>query len=217
MGKGSIMNIYMKIVELRKEVEYLQKNSQDRQGVTSSNVLCKLRPKMDSLNLVLVPSVTGHATFPKKTYGKEDSKELFTEITMNFTLINGDNPEEKITADWYSQGIDMGEKGIGKALTYGEKYFLLKLLQIPTDSDDPDTFAAKNTELINKIQSAAIIKKCNEYGLVDKQVTDFTRFWNISSKTTTKEEARQFLDDIDKKLMDYKAKISESQQGKTYE
>ena len=41
---------------------------------------------------------------------------------------------------WYGQGLKDTEQGIGNALTYAERYFLLKFFKIPTDSDDPDAF-----------------------------------------------------------------------------
>jgi hypothetical protein len=43
-----------------------------------------------------------------------------------------------VSCRWYGQGIDSGERGVGKAMTYAEKYFLLKFFNIPTDEDDPD-------------------------------------------------------------------------------
>ncbi|MNP04955.1 ERF superfamily protein [compost metagenome] len=56
-----------------------------------------------------------------------------------------------IECPWYSQGVDIaGEKGVGKALTYGEKYFILKFFNIPTDKDDPDTFQKKYEQKASK-------------------------------------------------------------------
>ena len=197
------MNIYEKIIELRKAVPYLQKDTEDKQGVISSSVLSKVRGKMDELKLVLIPSVTEYNTFPKKTYGKETSIELFTEIKMEYTWINAEDPKERIIIPWYSQGLDFGEKGIGKALTYGEKYVILKTLQIPTDKDDPDTFANKNIQLITKVQIAAIQNKCNAAG-IGENIKAFTDCYDISSKTTTKEEADMFLEVIDQKIKEFK-------------
>ena len=65
---------------------------------------------------------------------------------MSFTWVNAENPEEQIECAWMGQGLDDGEKGVGKALTYAEKYFLLKFFNIATDKDDPDSFQAKNEE-----------------------------------------------------------------------
>ena len=70
----------------------------------------------------------------------------FTELIMTMTWVNSDNPDKKIECPWYAQGVDTaGEKGVGKALTYGEKYFLLKFFNIATDDMDPDSFQ-KNVE-----------------------------------------------------------------------
>ena len=63
---------------------------------------------------------------------KKGALVYFTELIMTMTWINSDNPEETIECPWYAQGVDTaGEKGVGKALTYGEKYFLLKFFNIP--------------------------------------------------------------------------------------
>lgn len=156
---------------------------------------------MDELKLVLIPSVTAHNTFPKKTYGKETSIELFTEIEMEYTWVNAEDPKETILVKWYSQGLDFGEKGVGKALTYGEKYVILKTLQIPTDKDDPDAFAHKNISLMTKVQVEAIKKRC-EIEKVD--VKEVTGKFGISSTITTKEEADTFLSKIGEHIMDYK-------------
>ena len=77
---------------------------------------------------------------------KKGAVVYFTELIMTMTWVNTDNPDEKIECPWYAQGVDTaGEKGVGKALTYGEKYFLLKFFNIATDDMDPDSFQ-KNVE-----------------------------------------------------------------------
>jgi len=73
-----------------------------------------------------------------KWRGAAGQNEHLTELTVEFVWVNADNPEETIVCPWYGQGLDTGEKGVGKALTYAEKYFLLKFFNIPTDEDDPD-------------------------------------------------------------------------------
>jgi len=193
------VKIYKKILELRKRVEYIQKTEQGAQGVSSSNVLSKVRPVMDELGLLLMPSITKTNTFPKKDYGKPDSKELFTEVWMTFTWVNAIEPNESISYDWYSQGLDMGEKGIGKAVTYAEKYFLLKSLNIPTDKDDPDTFRNRDVDYMTKIQGQAIKKKCDDIGLGEDGMKNFLSKHGISGRTN-KQDADTFLTVIDDKL-----------------
>ena len=53
---------------------------------------------------------------------------------------------ETLSVPWYAQGVDLaGEKGVGKALTYAEKYFLLKFFHVPTKKDDPDSDGRTST------------------------------------------------------------------------
>jgi len=140
------MNIYEKLIEVRKSVPYLQKAEKGFQFnyVGSSQVLGSLKAKMDELGLLLIPSIISKEIGIHET--AKGAKEYFTELVMEFTWINAEKPEEQVKCNWYGQGLDSGEKGVGKAVTYAEKYFLLKFFNIPTDKDDPDSFQTKHDE-----------------------------------------------------------------------
>lgn len=152
------MNIYQKLIEVRKVVPYLQKKDKGGQYeyVGSSDVLGRVRAKMDELGLLIIPAVIGHKVsestveyIEKGKYGDKPKKTTtyFTELVMVMKWVNAENPEEFIDVPWYGQGVDIaGEKGVGKALTYAEKYFLLKSFNIATDKDDPDAFQNKLEE-----------------------------------------------------------------------
>lgn len=137
------MNIYQKLIEVRKSVPYLKKESQGHQYqyTGSSQVLAAVRSKMDELGLMLISKVVGHNLIEGKT--SKGAKEYMTELDIEFTWINAENPEETIICPWYGQGVDNSEKGVGKSLTYAEKYFMLKTFNIATDKDDPDAFQEK--------------------------------------------------------------------------
>lgn len=137
------MNIYQKLIEVRKSVPYLKKESQGHQYqyTGSSQVLASVRAKMDELGLMLICKVLEHNLIQGTT--SKGAKEYMTELNLEFTWVNADKPEETIVCPWYGQGVDNSEKGVGKALTYAEKYFILKTFNIPTDKDDPDAFQEK--------------------------------------------------------------------------
>jgi hypothetical protein len=137
------MNIYQKLIEVRKAVPYLKKDNTGHQFkyVSSSQALGTLKQKMDEMGLLLVPSVCGETVSDHTT--KKGDHEYFTEIKLRYTWVNAETPEETVVCDWYGQGLDNGEKGVGKAMTYAEKYFLLKFFNIATDNDDPDSFQRK--------------------------------------------------------------------------
>jgi hypothetical protein len=139
-------NLHQKLIEIRKAVPYLQKENQGHgyNYVSSSQVIGALRAAMNDHGVLLVPAMT-NATVLERTTAKGANWNL-TCIEMEFTWVNTDNPEEKITCPWYAQGYDDMEKGVGKAATYGEKYFLLKFFNIPTDKDDPDAWKGDATK-----------------------------------------------------------------------
>lgn len=155
-GTDNNMNIYQKLIEVRKAVPYLKKDEKGYQFkfVSSSQVLGTLKAKMDSLGLLLVPQLVNKTVSDHTT--KDGGHNYFTEIEMEYTWINAENPQETITCKWYGQGLDSGEKGVGKAYTYSEKYFLLKFFNIPTDKDDPDAFQSK---VGSKVVSEPITKE----------------------------------------------------------
>lgn len=151
------MNIFQKLIEVRKSTPYLQKESSGAQYkyVGSSQVLASLKAKMDELQLLLIPRVIGHKVTESivEQYDRDTNNvtkrttTYFTELDMTMTWVNAEKPEETIECPWYGQGVDIaGEKGVGKAMTYAEKYFMLKFFNIPTDKDDPDSFQAKHDD-----------------------------------------------------------------------
>jgi|GEM_PF-2077287 len=133
------LNIYQKLIEVRKTVEFLKKEKSGFQFkyVSSSQIIGSLRRALDAQGLILEPRITGQVVSDHTT--AKEGHEYFTELIMTFTWVNAENPTEIIECTWYGQGLDSGEKGVGKALTYAEKYFLLKFFNIPTDKDDPDS------------------------------------------------------------------------------
>ncbi|MBC2190505.1 ERF family protein [Listeria booriae] len=128
-------NIFKKLLTVRKGVTYLQKeNRADAKYayVSSGTVLSSVRDLMDSEGLLLAVEVLNHKTEVRE-------KAYFTELDLRYTWYAPEFPEESFSIIWYAQGVDYGgEKGVGKALTYAEKYFLLKQFNIATDTDDPD-------------------------------------------------------------------------------
>ena len=70
---------------------------------------------------------------------------LFLRHTQKQCFVNVDNPEEFIETTVFSEGIDTQDKGSGKAMTYGDKYALMKMYKIST-GDDPDAVASPDPD-----------------------------------------------------------------------
>jgi len=134
------MNLYEKLLEMQKRVDGIVKdgkNTSDRYDFASDeNVLDRFRPMMDELGLLLIPRVVGGRVHEGTT--KSGTTRYLTEMDFEMVWHDVESGEELIVP-WYAQGVDLaGEKGVGKAATYAEKYFLLKVFHVPTKKDDPD-------------------------------------------------------------------------------
>ena len=175
------MNIYQKLIEVRKVVPYLQKEAKGYQYNynPSSQVLAAVRDKIDELKLLLIPEIVSHAVTTSTT--AKSNTNYFTQLDMKMTWVNADQPEERISVLWYAQGMDTeGEKGVGKGLTYAEKYFLLKFFNIATDRDDPDSRASKR-EPKEPSAEAARIRNAPQEQATERQTQ---AIWALVGQTT---------------------------------
>lgn len=62
---------------------------------------------------------------------------FMTRIETVYRFVNVDKPDEFIETITFAEGIDAQDKGSGKAMTYADKYALMKAYKIST-GDDPD-------------------------------------------------------------------------------
>lgn len=70
---------------------------------------------------------------------------FMTRIETVYRFVNMDKPDEYIEIVSFAEGIDSQDKGSGKAMTYADKYALMKAYKIST-GDDPDQEASQPTE-----------------------------------------------------------------------
>ena len=142
------MNLYQKLVEIQKTVRGLGKdaNASSYQYVSGSKVLDFIRPKMDELGVLLVQQIESIENERIDYLVKSGQKsELLTKVTMTFTWIDAESGE-KLSVPFGANGMNNWDKGLGSALTYAERYFLLKFFHIATDEDDVDALPERGNE-----------------------------------------------------------------------
>jgi hypothetical protein len=130
-----ILNIYQKLVEVRKTVSYLKKDVKGYQYTYTkeSAVIGALRPALDDLGLFIEIEMLE----PKHISDK------IVQIGFEFTIINAENPNERIIKHIYLEDLAGDPKKIGGLLTYAHRYFLLKFFEIATDDLDIDAYQEK--------------------------------------------------------------------------
>lgn len=160
------MSIYQKLLELQRAVVGLTKDKAGNsyQYVSGDKILSIVRPMMDNLGLLLVPEVMD-SSFTRQDYTLFDKNgnpkpknEMFCALTLKFTWVDTETGE-KLACLWASSGQNNWDKGLGSALTYGERYFLLKFFHIATDKDDVD--APKTAE--EELNLGQIIEQINGF------------------------------------------------------
>lgn len=68
---------------------------------------------------------------------------FFSRIRTVYRFVNIDFPDDYIETVTFSEGIDSQDKGSGKAMTYADKYALMKAYKIST-GEDPDKEASRD-------------------------------------------------------------------------
>ena len=210
---GEIMNIYEKLVEIKKNIKGFNKDTKGFgfEYVSGSQVLRSVRDKMNELGVLLIPSVDyGTMSWEKHEYvTKKGEKKLDFIVTMkmNYTWVNAEDPNDKIVVPWVCMGqqTDDISKAVGTAMTYNERYFLLKFLGLPTDEDDAD---AKGANIkpnmkpvgVTEAQLKRLFAIGNKAG-VKKEVVEGTvrKIFNCEPKDMTKEQYDNICERLEKK------------------
>lgn len=142
------LNIYQKLHSIQSRINGLGK---DKEGhgykyVTGDKVLENIKPMMNELGLLLKQEILSiENTRQDYTVGRDNraKSEILSKVNMRFTWIDvatGDKDENLFGAN----GQNDWDKGVGSALTYAERYFLLKFFHIATDQDDIDNVDRKD-------------------------------------------------------------------------
>jgi hypothetical protein len=106
-------------------------------------VLDHIKPLMNELGLILkqeILSIDNERMDYKTGIGTQYEKaksEILSKVMMRFTWIDCETGEKDENL-FGANGQNDWEKGLGSALTYAERYFLLKFFHIATDADDID-------------------------------------------------------------------------------
>lgn len=140
------MNIFEKMSAITNELGVVAKNlnvdmgkGKSYKAVQEKDVLDAVKPIEEKYRVYSYPKerkIIDSGILEKETqYGT--TKNMYLRIETTYEFVNLDKTDEKITMTSYADGIDSGDKATGKAMTYSDKYSLLKAYKIAT-GDDPD-------------------------------------------------------------------------------
>lgn len=136
------LNLYQRINEIRKKVDYIQKDKSVSTGggsykaVTHDQVTAIIRSHMNDQGVICVPNLITSTAHEKVG----DAKHFRYDATYSFEFVNADNPDEKLSITIEAHAMDNADKAPGKALSYAKKYAVLKLFEIETGEDEESRY-----------------------------------------------------------------------------
>lgn len=188
------LNLYQKIADVKANIDGFTKDkkSYNYSYVSGSQVLHRIREKMLEHNLLLFPYTANETCeqievtrFNKKANKEVTTTEFLVKLKMIYTWINADNPQEKQIVDFWATGQqDDPAKAYGTALTYAERYFLMKFFNIPTDEDDAD--AKEKQDKYSKVDPKNI-------ETLENEITMFSELMKSINKDVSADQVKKQL------------------------
>ena len=203
------MNIYEKMSAITDELTAVAKNLSVGEGKSSykavgeADVLAAVKPlevkhKVYSYpvarRIVQEDILTTTSTYQGNT---KETNKLFMRLETVYRFVNTENPEEYIDITTYGDGVDSQDKAPGKAMTYSDKYALLKAYKIIT-GEDPDQYKSEESKITRKTQNTMtyrdkVIIAAQELGIPFKELA---KDYGLNG-STTEERFAEVLKDLE--------------------
>ena len=164
----SELNIFQRLLKITNDLETVKKNltvelkgGKGYKAVGEVDVLNAVKPLEVKYGVYSYP-IKRSVIESKEMINKYDTVNLFMRVETTYRFVNVDKPDEFIDTITYGDGVDSQDKAPGKAMTYADKYALLKAYKIAT-GDDPDQNASEEHK-VDKIVYAteSQLKRINE-------------------------------------------------------
>ena len=143
------LNIYERLSLIENEIGVVEKGLNVSMGkgsykaVSERDVLDAIKPIEQKFRVYSYPHdteiINNEVLEKTNNYGTTTSQ--FLRLKRIYRFVNIDKPDEYVDVISYGDGIDTGDKSPGKAMTYADKYALMKAYKLST-GDDPDKDAS---------------------------------------------------------------------------
>lgn len=167
-------NIFQRMSRITQEMAAVAKNLQVGEGksqykaVGEADILAAVKPLEAKHGVYSYPvsrEVIESGTMERDgKYGK--SVQLYLRIKVTYRFLCIDNPDSFIEIESFGDGVDIQDKAPGKAMTYADKYALMKAYKIIT-GDDPDQYASEAQEKVTA-QKAAYPSRAEMIAFISK-------------------------------------------------
>lgn len=143
------MNIFEKISEVMKRIEYLTKddkvefNNIKYKAISEEKVTTAVRKVLTEIGIVILP-ISQESTITE-LIRTDKSVNQRADVHTRYRIQNIEDVNDYIEVESNGSGVDTQDKAVGKAMTYAYKYMLLRTFAIPT-GEDPDKISSAETD-----------------------------------------------------------------------
>lgn len=130
------MNIYEKIMDIMKNVQYLAKDDHVEFKNTKYKALSE-----EKVTSIMRKEMISHGLMVYPVSQAANRSNNITHVDVVYRMVNVEKPEEYIEIASCGDGADSQDKGSGKAMTYAFKYMWLRTFALPT-GEDPDKISS---------------------------------------------------------------------------
>ena len=188
------LNIYQRMLNITAGLESVAKGlnvqvtkTSSYKAVSERDILDAVKP-LEAINRVYSYPYKREIIVDKeltRTSQYGDSVSQFIRVETVYRFLNIDNPSEYVDITSYGDGVDTQDKAPGKAMTYADKYALMKAYKIST-GDDPEKDASQVDEKVTTKASLA----------TDKQIGMIKSLYNQEELTTMLERLNKPIEQL---------------------
>lgn len=211
------LNIYEKMLKIQSELGIVEKLLEVSTGkgsykaVSERDIIDNVKPLEKKYGIYSYPysrEIVESGTV-ERTYKETVTKSFFIRAKVTYRFVNTENPREYIDMEAYGDGIDTGDKAPGKAVTYADKYALMKAYKIST-GDDPDKDASQEYSSYKKKTTTKKLMTDEQEALI-KDLYSADEI-NIMLERQGKVDLRQFTQDEAIKMIDSRIGIKSTKE-----
>ena len=200
------LNIYEKMSLITAEIGVVEKNlsvqvnsKSSYKAVSERDVLDAVKPIEAKYRVYSYPAsrqiIDRDVLVKESEYNGQVTRTntLLMRVETIYRFVNLDNPAEYIDIVTYGDGIDTGDKATGKAMTYADKYALMKAYKLST-GDDPDKDASPENGYNKKSEAKATAKQIEMVALLYEEhemqsIFNWAKVDKLSDLTTAQASA----------------------------
>ncbi len=174
MTEQKQLNLYQKIVAIMGELDYIQKGPKTVNGqyryASHDQVTAAIHPFLVKYHVVVTPTV--------EELHQDNNR---TTVKLAVVFRDADNPADAFVVNFFGFGVDSGDKGPGKAVSYAYKYALLKTFALET-GDDPD----QDAKAVYEPQKCLEFDQLLPADMTDKEIVRLQKFLEYCAESSNK-------------------------------